>query len=145
MLRPVDDFTQLPSIGAVLDRARTCLANEDLPHLVMNDPGYFEYVAAYERVLAGGTSELLRDDRHLLRSFEIEENLLLSHSNASASPRHRWFSILTAAIELLSWNGRDAARARPASRSLCHLATDGFALRDAGDARAPLDLLPALC
>ncbi|MCP3139441.1 hypothetical protein [Pyxidicoccus xibeiensis] len=141
----MDDFTKLASLGALLERARTCLSSEDLPQLVMSDPGHPGYVAAYERVLAGGAPELLRDGGLLLNSFEITENLLLSHSEASTSPRHRWFSILTACIELLSWNGWEASRGTPASQALCNLTTDSFALLDAGDARAPLELLPSTC
>ncbi len=95
----------------------------------MSDPGSAEYVAAYERVLAGGAPELLRDGGILLNSFEIAENL----------------SILTACIELLSWDGREALRGRSASESLCNLATDSLALLDAGDTRTPFELLPPLC
>lgn len=141
------DYTHLPAIGALIDRARGCLGKEDLPYLVMGDPGTPGYIAAYTRVLAGGVPALLeREDRRpLYESFEITENLLLSHSDASRSPRHRWFSILTAGIELLGWDGHWELRGMSPSKSLRNLLTDSFALREAGDARVPLDLLPSLC
>jgi hypothetical protein len=140
----VNDFSQLPSLQALIDRARACLSAEDLPHLVMNDPGAARYVAAFERVLAAGVPALLEDHegRRRLESFDIIENLRLSHSDASRSPRHRWFSILTAGIELLGWDGWEG----PSPKSSLHnLLTDTFALHAADDPRAPLDLLPRLC
>lgn len=142
----MDDFTRLATVHRLLDRARSCIAVEDLPGLVMSDPGSGDYVAAYERVLAGGVPALLEvhDGVRLFQSFDITENLLLSHSDASHSVCHRWFSVLTAGIEILAWNGLSGLRDRPLSQSLFHLMTDSFALRAAEDPRAPLDLLPAV-
>lgn len=139
----MDDFTQLASVEAVLDRARKCLSHEELPNLVMNDPGHAGYVAAYELVLAGGAVELLGDydGTRLLDSFDITDNLGHYHFDASPSPSHRWFSVLTACIELLRW---DEMNGIPASESLYRLMADSFALHATGDARAPLDLLPQL-
>jgi hypothetical protein len=113
----------------------------------MSDPGSAGYVAAYARVLAEGTSALLAESegRPLYASFDITENLLLSHSDAARSPQHRWFSILTAGIELMSWDGHWEPRGRSPAMALRTLLTDSFALRAAGDPRAPLSLLPPLC
>jgi hypothetical protein len=143
----VGDYTQLPSIHALIDRARGCLRREDLPYLVMSDPGSGAYVAAYTRVLAGGVPALLEEEggRPLYECFDITENLLLSHSDASRGSRHRWFSILTASIELLGWDVWEGIRGMSPASSLRNLLTDSFALRSEGDARAPLELLPALC
>lgn len=143
----MDDFTQLAAVGAMLDRARGCLSRKDLPALVMSDPGSADYVAAYERVLTRGVPALLEvhGGLRLLESFDITENLLLSHTDAGRSPLHRWFSVLTACIELLAWNGLSGLRDTPLSQTLCNLLTDCFALHAAKDSRAPLDLLPLVC
>jgi hypothetical protein len=143
-LPPVSDFAQLASLEAVIDRARRCLSRADLPYLVMSDPGSGGYIEAYGEVLSRGVPALLEEHEGLrrLRGFDITENLLLAHSDASRSRRHRWFSILAAGIELLGWDGWEDPS--PTS-SLRHLLTDSFALRDDHDARAPLELLPALC
>lgn len=143
----MDDFTQLSSIHAVIDRARGCLSSDDLPYLVMSDPGVYGYLSAYGRVLAEGVPALLElhEGQPLYAGFDIGENLLLSHTDASKSARNRWFSILTAGIELLGWDGWEGPGWTKPSQSLRHLLTDSFALRDSGDARAPVDLLPALC
>jgi hypothetical protein len=142
----MQDFTELASVRAVLDRARGCITREDLWGLVMSDPGSGAYVAAYERVLAGGAPALLEDHdgTRLFESFDIKENLLLSHSDASRSLCHRWFSVLTACIELLGWDGDDGLNGAQPSQTLCNLLTDSFALHAANDALAPLDLLPRL-
>lgn len=141
------DYTLLPAVGALIDRARSCLAKEDLRYLVMSDPGSPAYVAAYARVLAGGVPALLgkEDGRPLYASFEITECLLLSHTHAGQDAQHRWFSILTAGIELLGWDGHWELRGMSPAKSLRNLLTDSYALRESGDARAPLDVLPALC
>ena len=103
----MDDFTQVGALRALIDRARSRLSPGDLPGLVMGDPGSGGYVAAYERVLRGGVPALVAGDDHgrLLSSFDITENLLLSHAEAGRSVTHRWFSVLTAGIELLGWDG----------------------------------------
>jgi hypothetical protein len=143
----MDDFTQLDTLRALVDRARNHLSTDDLPGLVMSDPGSADYVAAYRRVLTGGAPALLSGDEHapLMRSFDITENLLLSHAEAGRSPTHRWFSVLTASIELLGWNGFEGPRWSKPSGSIRHLLVDSYALHDTGDRDAPLDLLPALC
>lgn len=113
----------------------------------MSDPGHPQYVAAFERVLAGGVPALLGayEGRQLYESFDITENLLLSHNDAGRSPRNRWFSILTAGIELLGWDGWEGLRGMSPAKSLGNLLADSFALHADGDARAPLDLLPLVC
>lgn len=143
----MDDFTQLAAVGALLDRARGAITRDDLPHLVMSDPGTGGYLAAYGRVLAGGVPALLevRDGVRRIDSFDITENLLLSHEDAERSPRHRWFSVLTACIELLAFDGLSGPRDRPLSQTLGGLLADCFALHAARDRRAPLDLLPRVC
>lgn len=143
----MEDFTQLDTLRALLDRARGQLSADDLPGLVMSDPGSGAYVAAYRRVLSGGVPALV--SRHeqgpLMRSFDITENLLLSHTDAGRSPTHRWFSVLTAGIELLGWDGFEGPGWTRPSGSIRHLLVDSYALGEAGDRGAPLDLLPALC
>ncbi len=143
----MDDFTQLDALRALLDRARDHLTTNDLPGLVMSDPGSSDYVAAYRRVLTGGVPALLAGDEHapLVRSFDITENLLLSHHDAGRSSTHRWFSVLTATIELLGWDGFEGLRWTKPSASIRHLLVDAYALHETGDRDAPLDLLPPLC
>lgn len=111
----------------------------------MHDPGTGGYVAVYRRVLAEGVPALLEqtaDGLPLIGSFDITENLGLAHADASESVCNRWFSVLTACIELL---GASAYRYAPFSRSLATLLVDTFALTDAHIAGAPLDLLPRVC
>jgi len=143
----MDDFTQLDTLRALVDRARMHLTANDLPDLVMSDPGSASYVAAYQRVLTGGVPALLAVDEHtpLIRSFDITENLLLSHNDAGRSSTHRWFSVLAACIELLGWDGFEGLRWTKPSGSIRHLLVDAYALHETGDRDAPLDLLPALC
>ncbi|MFC1610135.1 hypothetical protein ACFL6C_04205 [Myxococcota bacterium] len=145
--RIIDDFTQLTALEAVIDRARSRLSPDDLPSLVMNDPGTPGYVQSYRRVLAGGVPALVSDyeGRRLLESFDITENLLLSHTDAARSSTHRWFSVLTAGIEILGWDGWEGPRCTTPATSLAGLVTDAYALNQAGDRQAPLDLLPPLC
>jgi hypothetical protein len=142
----MDDFTQLDTLRALLDRARSHVTSNDLPDLVMSDPGSADYVAAYQRVLTGGVPALLAGDEHapLIRSFDITENLLLSHNDAGRSSTHRWFSVLAASIELLGWDGFEGLRWTKPSGSIRHLLVDAYALHETGDRDAPLDLLPAL-
>jgi len=141
----MDDFTQLDTLRALLDRARNHLSTNALPGLVMSDPGSADYVAAHKRVLTGGVPALLAGDEQapLIRSFDITEHLLLSHNDAGRSSSHRWFSVLTASIELLGWDGFEGPRWTKPSGSVRHLLVD--ALHETGDRDAPLDLLPALC
>jgi hypothetical protein len=128
----------LSSVRAIVDRAREHLSVAELPRLVMNDPGHASYVVSYARILEGGV-QVLRDDD--VMSFEITENLLQSHARAGESSMSRWFSVLTACLELL---GAGAARGISLSATLSVLLADGFALEDARVAGAPLDLLPPL-
>jgi hypothetical protein len=143
----MEDFSHLVSLRALIDRARDHITSDDLPSLVMSDPGSADYEAAYRRVLAGGVRALLATDEHgpLLRCFDITENLLLSHDDAGLSPTHRWFSVLCAGIELLGWDGFEGPRWTKLSGSLRHLLVDSYALHDLGEPNAPLDLLPGLC
>ena len=140
------DFTQLDSVHVVLDRARRRIRPTDLTRLVMNDPGGGAYVAAFTRVLEDGASALFVDHEGLplLRSFDITENLLLSHSHSARSDVHRWFSILCASIELLGWTDYEGLRGAHLSQSFRHLLVDAYALDDAGRRDAPIDLLPAV-
>lgn len=142
----MDDFTQLHSLHALIDRARHQLSSESLSSMVMNDPGTGGYVSAYELVLKDGVPALLSEDGRgpLMRSFDITENLYMSHGAAEESLCHRWFSVLTAGIELLRWEGvEDFGDPRPTA-SLRHLLVDGYALDKAGELAAPLDILPKL-
>lgn len=137
--------TALAAVRAVFDRAGERIPTSALPLLVMNDPGHAAYVAAYERVLSGGVPALFEevaDGSPLIGSFDITENLLLSHTRAGESAIHRWFSLMTACIELL---GASAYRFAPFATTLATLLVDSFALADADVAEAPLDLLPRVC
>ncbi len=110
----------------------------------MSDPGYGEYLEAYTEVLARGVPALLEDVRgegQRMRSFAITENLLLSHTDAGESIVHRWFSVLTACIELL---GADVTRDIALSTTLSTLLVDSFALASSSERDAPRDLLPAI-
>jgi hypothetical protein len=139
------EVSPLASVKALFDRARGHIPRAELPHLVMNDPGHAGYVTAYERVLARGVSALVEDaggGLPLMGSFDITENLLLSHATAGESVTHRWFSVLTAFIELL---GASTYCYAPLSRTLAALLVDSFALDAGGVHRAPVDLLPLVC
>lgn len=111
--------------------------------MVMSDPGSAEYIAAYEEVLLRGVPALFEvgaDGVPLLQSFDITENLLLSHADAGNSLAHRWFSVMTTCIELFG-----ARRYRFVfPTTLATLILDTFALQDAHAADAPLDLLPPI-
>src|ERR1041384_8048463 len=114
---------------AVLDRARKHVPRAALPDLIMSDPGSGGYIAAYTRVLAGGAAALFEEYERgtpLIQSFDITETLLLSHSDAGQSMPHRWFSVLTACIELL---GAAVYRDVPLANTLAGLLTDFFAER----------------
>ncbi len=137
--------TPPPSVAALFDRARARIPPSTLPLLVMCDPGHPAYVEAYERVLAIGVPALFETVDHdlpRLASFDVTENLLLSHEEAGRSDHHRWFSVLTACIELL---GASVYRDVPFSTTLATLLVDTFALEDAAVAGAPIDLLPTVC
>ena len=135
----------LPSVCAVLDRARAHIPRAELPRLVMNDPGHAAYVAAYARVLVGGLPALLEgagDGLPLIGSFEITENLMLARTRAGESVSHRWFSVMGASIALL---GASRYRYAPFPVTLAALLVDSFALEAASVAGAPVDLLPLVC
>lgn len=132
------------SLSELFDRARSHVTAEDLPPLLMNDPGHAEYVNAYTRVLKQGLTALLEDTGRgvpLLASFAITENLVLSHARATQSIIHRWFSILTACIELL---GASTYTHAPLARTLATLLADTFALLADDVSDAPLDLVRAV-
>jgi len=131
-------------VRALLDRARANVTVADLPRLLMSDPGYGEYLASYTEVLARGADALFEDvpgEGIRVRSFAITENLLLSHTDAAQSIVHRWFSVLTACVELL---GAAVTRDIALSGTLGNLLRDTFALAEANEPHAPVDLLPAL-
>ncbi len=139
------DFTEIESIRAVLNRAREHLRPADLCNLVMSDPGGAGYVAAFSAVLREGSDALCDgyEGRRLIDSFDIGENLLLSHHDSARSTSHRWFSVLTSSIELLGWDGYDGVRGFQPAQSLCQLWVDSRALVDQGQ-DAPVDLFPSL-
>lgn len=83
----IESFANVLAVRTLLDRARLSLTHADLPKLVMGDPGTPGYIAAYKRVLDGGADELLRDGGALLRSFDITENLGISHADVRRSAR----------------------------------------------------------
>lgn len=144
----MEDFTQLTSLAALLDQARENLSAADLPKMLMSDPGYLDYLSAYTCVLRDGVPGLLErdeDGERRLESFDIGENLLLSHSDAGMSVRHRWFSVLTATLELMGWDGNEGLRWTKPSTSFYNLLTDSYAIADSGDACPPHKLLSDVC
>lgn len=120
----------------LLVRARGRVAPEDVARYAPNDPGYPEYVAAFEAIL-------LRGEAALHRGFAVTETIGLTRwgdATATADPaRFRWFRVLTSAVEVLlddRWNAPHYTLAR--------LLADSFALRDDGDRAAPVDILSAV-
>ena len=137
--------TPLAAVRVVFDRARKHISWKELSRLTMNDSGHDSYVAAYGRILDGGMLALFEDTGDgspLIGSFEITENLLLSHATAGESVTNRWFSVLTACIELL---GASKYRHVPFSSTLSALLVDSLALKNAGVGESPSDILPSVC
>ena len=122
-----------PTLVIISDRARQNIPIVALPTLVMDDPGGPAYTAAYKQILLRGSPAILE----LGRTFDVTESFLLSHNDAERSLVHRWFSVLTSCIELMTHD--------EISRPLAALLDDSFALEQARVEDAPVDLLPAAC
>jgi hypothetical protein len=120
----------------LLARARSRVTVADVERYAPNDPGYPEYVAAFQAILRSGEAALHG-------KFAITETIALtrwSHAPTIADPtRFRWFRVLTAAAEVL------IDQSEYPHYGLAALLVDSFALADAGDAAAPTDLLSAVC
>lgn len=120
---------------ALLERARGHVSAEDVARWAPSDPGYPEYVAAFQAILRRGEAALHR-------GFSVTETIALTRwHDAEATPdptRFRWFRVLTGAVEVLLGDS-DAPH-----YALARLLADSFALRDGGDPAAPVDLLAAV-
>lgn len=116
-------------------RARGRVTPVDVARYAPNDPGYPGYVAAFEAILRRGEAALSRE-------FAVTETIGLtrwSDAPAEADPaRFRWFRILTCAAEVLLDDSECP------HYGLAALLVDSFALAEAGDDDAPIDLLSAV-
>lgn len=117
-------------------RARSRVTVADVERYAPGDPGYPEYVAAFQAILRQG-------ERALSRTFAVTETIGLtrwSHAPAIGDPtRFRWFRVLTCAVEIL------IDQSECPHYGLAALLVDSFALAEARDAAAPIDLLSAVC
>jgi hypothetical protein len=120
----------------LFERARARVTVEDVRRHAPGDPGYWEYVAAYTDILRRGEAAVSRE-------FAVTETIALtrcSHANSEGDPkRFRWFRVLGCAIEIL-FEESDWPH-----YTLAALLVDSFALAQARDQAAPLDLLSAVC
>lgn len=127
---------RLVASRALFERARSRVTVADVERHAPNDPGYPEYVAAFAAILRQG-------EPALHGGFAVTETIALTRwrdARAEADPaRFRWFRVLTCAAELL------LDRSDCPHYGLAALLVDSFALADAGDAGAPIDLLSAVC
>lgn len=131
-------FTVAPRFVAARElfaRARERVSVEDVRRYAPNDPGVFEYIAAF-------TDILRRRERALSREFAVTETIGLTrwtHANSGVDPkRFRWFRILTCAVEVL------VEQSECPHHGVATLLVDCFALAQAGDKAAPLELLSAV-
>lgn len=119
----------------LLARARDRLTPTDVARYIPNDPGCFEYLAAFEAILRRGEAALSRE-------FAVTETIALtrwSHAPTEVDPaRFRWFRVLTCATEVLL-DDSDSPH-----YGLAALLVDSFALAEAGDDAAPTDILSAV-
>src|SRR6185312_15274310 len=81
---------------ALLERARGRVTSEDVARYAPADPGYPEYVAAFEAIL-------LRGEAALRRGFAVTETIGLTRwyewTATADRARFLWFRILTCAVE----------------------------------------------
>jgi hypothetical protein len=119
----------------LLERARARVTPDDVARYVPNDPGYPEYVAAFEAIVRRGEPSLRRE-------FAVTETIALTRwcdARAATDPsRFRWFRVLTCAVEVLL-DDSDTPH-----YGLAALLVDCLALAEAGDDEAPTDLLSAV-
>lgn len=87
---------QPPALRELLDLARAQVRRETPGQHVMNDPGVYGYIAAFEAVLARGVEAIEA-------SFDLVENLGVGVNwvHAGADEQARWFRVLTATIGLV--------------------------------------------
>jgi len=121
---------------ASYSHARSRVTVADVERYAPNDPGYPEYVAAFEAIVRQGEGTLNRE-------FAVTETITLtpwSDAPIIAEPtRFRWFRILTSAAEIL------IEQSECPHYGLAALLVGSFALQDAGDTAAPTDLLSEVC
>jgi hypothetical protein len=117
-------------------RARSRVTAADVERYAPNDPGYPEYVAAFQAIVRRGEAALDT-------TFAVTETIALTrwgHAPAIGDPtRFRWFRVLTCAAEIL------IDQSECPHYGLVALLVDSFALAEARDAAAPIDLLSAVC
>jgi hypothetical protein len=142
----MDDFRQLPALRTILDLARTQVQPVDLDKHVMGDPGTPGYIAAYTLLLQGGIDSLDDDydGSRLADSFDIGENLLLFHTDASQHVKSRWLSLIASCVELYTWDGFESPRGVFGGTIVSHLLDDGLALAEAHNDARVWRLLPEL-
>lgn len=119
----------------LLARARARVTPADVARYIPNDPGCWEYLAAFEAIVHRGEAALSRE-------FAVTETIALtrwSDAPTEVDPaRFRWFRVLTCAVEVLLDDSEWP------HYGLAALLVDSFALADAGDDAAPTDLLAAV-
>ena len=142
----MDDFRHLPALRAYLDLARRQVQPADLDKHVMGDPGTPGYIAAYTLLLRGGIDSLDDDydGSRLADSFDIEENLLLFHSDASQHVKSRWLSQIASCVELYTWDGFETSRGVFGGTIVSYLLDDSLALAEAHNDDRAWRLLPEL-
>lgn len=125
-----DDFRELASLQALFDLVRSKIHPSDLPGRVMGDPGTPGYIRAYTQLLGGGWRALEDeyDGGRLCDSFDIGENLLCFHSDASRSDTCRWFSLLASCIQLYAWDGFEGPRGVQGGTIASYLLDDAWSL-----------------
>jgi hypothetical protein len=119
----------------LLARARGRVTPADVARYVPNDPGCFEYLAAFEAILHRGEAALSRE-------FAVTETIALTRwgdAPTEVDPtRFRWFRVLTCATEVLLDDSEWP------HYGLAALLVDSFALEEAGVDAEPTDLLSAV-
>lgn len=129
-----------PALLELFDLARAQVRRETPGRHVMNDPGVYGYIAAFEAVLSRGVGAIEG-------SFDLLENLGpgVNWAHAGDDEQHRWFRVLTATIGLYL---RGGVFILATHELLVSLLVDGVALElppRSGRSTALCDALVRLC
>ena len=115
----------------VFSRARLRVTEADVARFAPSDPGYLNYVAAWEEILRSG-------EPALEWTFDVTETIALTRWRDAPDARFRWFRILMSTSDILL---------RPAwcsNYNIAALLVDSFALAESDDAATPIDLLSSV-
>lgn len=113
----------------LFELCRSRVTVDDLKDFAPNDPGYLNYVAAFENILVRGEGAL-----RLEFDFDVDETIGLTRWVHAPSPRFRWFRALTVAVDLLR------ERSESPHYGIAALLVDFGALGD-----TPANLLATIC